>query len=104
MTMFNGTINTMVYTNPQGDLSQAQASTRITINFTAANPTVVLAWGGHIARAVDWGAGNSASGISGSPYHTRLIAIDGSGGNQDQSLSAAAVQAPNPCALMLSTT
>src|SRR5689334_15258324 len=99
MTMYNGTISSMVYTNPQGDLSQAQASSRITINFTAANPTVVLAWGGHIARAVDWGAGNSASGISGSPYHTRLIALDGTGGNQDRSLSAAAVQAPNPCSL-----
>lgn len=99
MTMYNGTITSMVYTNPQGDLSLAQASTRITINFTAANPTVVLAWGGHIARAVDWGTGNSASGISGSPYHTRLISLDGSGGNQDRSLSAAAVVAPGTCAL-----
>ena len=99
MTMYNGTISSMVYTNPQGDLSLAQASTRITINFTAASPTVVLAWGGHIARAVDWGAGNSAAGISGSPYHTRLISLDGSGGNQDRSLSAAAVQPPAECTL-----
>jgi hypothetical protein len=99
MTMYNGTITSMVYTNPQGDLSQATASTRITINFTAASPTVVLAWGGHIARAVDWGTGNSASGISGSPYHTRLISLDGSGGNQDRSLSAAAVVPPAGCAL-----
>ncbi len=99
MTMYNGTINSMVYTNPQGDLSLAQASTSITINFTAANSTVVMAWGGHIARAIDWGSGNSASGISGSPYHTRLLALNGSGGNQDRSLSAAAVEAPPPCAL-----
>lgn len=99
MTMYNGTINSMVYTNPQGDLSAAQASTRITINFTAANSTVVMAWGGHIARAVDWGQGNSASGISGSPYHTRLISLDGSGGNQDRSLSAAAVTPPAGCSL-----
>lgn len=99
MTMYNGTINSMVYTNPQGDLSLAQASTRITINFTAASPTVVLAWGGHIARAVDWGTGNSASGISGSPYHSRLISLDGSGGNQDRSLSAAAVVPPAGCTL-----
>ena len=99
MTMYNGTINSMVYTNPQGDLSMAQASTRITINFTAASSTVVMAWGGHIARAVDWGAGNSAGGISGSPYHTRLISLDGSGGNQDRSLSAAAVQPPPACTL-----
>ena len=99
MTMYNGTINSMVYTNPQGDLSLAQSSTRITINFTASSSTVVMAWGGHIARAVDWGAGNSASGISGSPYHTRLISLDGSGGNQDRSLSAAAVQPPAGCTI-----
>ena len=99
MTMFNGTIDSMIYTNPQGDLSQAAASTRITINFTADSSTVVMAWGGHIARAIDWGAGNSAGGISGSPYHTRLISLNGSGGNQDRSLSAAAVQAPQGCTL-----
>ncbi|HEU4713369.1 MAG TPA: hypothetical protein VFS76_17495 [Pyrinomonadaceae bacterium] len=99
MTMFNGTINSMTYATPQGDLSQAQASTRVSINFTAASSTVVLAWGGHIARAIDWGQGSSASGISGSPYHTRLISLNGSGGNQDRSLSAAAVSAPPPCAL-----
>jgi hypothetical protein len=99
MTMYNGTIDQMIYPTPQGDLSLAQASTRVTINFTATNSTVVLAWGGHIARALDWDAGNSASGISGSPYHTRLISLNGSGGNQDRSLSANAVVAPPPCAL-----
>lgn len=99
MTMYNGEIDTMTYTNPQGDLSQATASTRITIEFTADSSTVVMAWGGHIARAIDWGAGNSAGGISGSPYHTRLISLNGSGGNQDRSLSAAAVQAPQGCTL-----
>jgi hypothetical protein len=99
MTVYNGTINSMVYTNPQGDLSLAQSSTRITVNFTNTNSTVVMSWGGHIARAIDWGTGNSASGISGSPYHTRLISLDGSGGNQDRSLSAAAVQPPAGCGL-----
>ena len=57
-----------------------------------ANP--VLAWGGHIATRQDWGTGNSAVAISGSPYHTRLIDLDGSGGNQDRSLSADAVIFP----------
>ena len=99
MTVYNGSITSMVYGTPQGDLSQAQASTRVTINFNATNSTVVMAWGGHIARAIDWGTGSSASGISGSPYHTRLISLNGSGGNQDRSLSAAAVEAPPPCAL-----
>jgi len=99
MTMYNGTISSMVYANPQGDLSLAQSSTTMTVNFTNTNSTVVMSWGGHIARAADWGAGNSASGISGSPYHTRLISLDGSGGNQDRSLSAAAVQPPAGCSL-----
>jgi hypothetical protein len=99
MTMYNGTIDSMLYTNPQGDLSLAQASTRITIEFTATSSTVVMSWGGHIARALDWGAGNSAGGISGSPYHTRLISLNGSGGNQDRSLSAAAVLGPQGCTL-----
>jgi hypothetical protein len=99
MTVYNGTITSMVYGVPQGDLSQAQASTRVSITFTATNSTVVMAWGGHIARALDWGANQSASGISGSPYHTRLISLNGSGGNQDRSLSAAAVEAPPPCSL-----
>lgn len=99
MTMYNGTISSMVYTNPQGDLSAAQASTTMTVNFTNTNSTVVMSWGGHIARALDWGTGNSASGISGSPYHTRLISLDGSGGNQDRSLAAAAVLPPAGCSL-----
>ena len=49
----------------------------------------------------DWGSGNSAGGISGSPYHTRLISLDGSGGNQDRSLSAAAVAAPQGALLVM---
>ena len=57
-----------------------------------ANP--VLAWGGHISTRADWGQDNSAVAISGSPYHMRLIDLDGSGGNQDRSLSADAVIFP----------
>jgi len=74
---------------PSGDQSR-----RITITFTASVANPVLAWGGHIATRTDWGSGNSAVAISGSPYHTRLIDLDGSGGNQDRSLSAAAVIFP----------
>jgi hypothetical protein len=59
---------------------------------SVANP--VLAWGWHIATRKDWGNGNSAVAISGSPYHTRLLDLDGAGGNQDRSLSAEAVIFP----------
>jgi uncharacterized repeat protein (TIGR01451 family) len=64
----------------------------------------VLAWGGHIATRKDWGNGNSAVAISGSPYHTRLIDLDGSGGNQDRSLSAAAVIFPGFIHIVKNTT
>jgi hypothetical protein len=105
--IYNGVINSITYINNAdgnlGDLTASQSSTRIRIGFTASNATVVLAWGGHIASRNDWGftAGvpNSAGGISGSPYHTRLIAFDGSGGNQDRSLSAGAVSPPAACGI-----
>jgi len=103
MTIYNGTITGLVYLS-EGNLNAAQASTRMQITFNATSPTVVIAWGGHIAAAGDWGAGHSAAGISGSPYHTRLISFDGSGGNQDRSLAAAAVRAPGGCNLSGPTT
>jgi hypothetical protein len=64
---------------------------QISITFTASVANPVLSWSGHVGWVGDWGVGNSAGGISGSPYHMRLIDLDGSGGNQDRSLSADAV-------------
>jgi uncharacterized repeat protein (TIGR01451 family) len=93
-TLYGGTITSVsAYTGgatfPSGDNSR-----RISITFTADRANPVLAWGGHIATRVDWGTGGSAVAISGSPYHTRLISLDGSGGNQDRSLSADSVTFP----------
>ena len=88
--MYGGSISDAVYSSPGGD----DAPRRLTITFTATQSNPVLAWGGHIATRVDWGFGNSAASIAGSPFHTRLIDLDGSGGNQDRSLSAAAVIFP----------
>ncbi len=103
MTMFNGTAITDVHYVVQGDRGAARAETRLAITFTTANSTVVFAWGGHIASQKDWGVKNSASSINGSPYHTRLISLDGRGGNQDRSMAAAAVSAPpTPCAVTTS--
>ena len=75
-------------------------SAAITIEFTATQANPVLAWGGHIAQrrpssdSGGWGDANAAVTIPGSPYHTRLVDLDGSGGNQDRSLSADAVIFP----------
>src|SRR5205823_10563289 len=73
--------NPYFYKNGSGFAGDQSAS--ITINFTAGVANPVLAWGGHIAqRRADgfsggWGDGNAAVNIPGSPYHMRLIDLDG---------------------------
>ncbi len=76
----------------------------IDVAFTAEGPTVVLAWGGHIASVLDWGAGRTfISAGSGSSFHMRLLRIQegppngpvSSTGNQELSLQATAL-APVP--------
>src|SRR6266496_640350 len=69
-------------------LGNSDTTTCMRISFTASQANPVLAWGGHIATRQQWGQSNSAISISGSPYHTRTIDLDGKGGNQDRSLSA----------------
>ncbi len=80
-----------------------QCSAPLAITFTLSSPApaggwnVVLAWAGHIASQGDWGVGNSASAISGSPYHMALDSIVlGTGspitlGSQDRALATSAI-------------
>jgi hypothetical protein len=98
VSIWNGTITNIQYLS-EGDLADGSSSSSARITFTANAPTVIIAWGGHIATSTDWGAGNSAAQISGSPYHTRLLGLDGGGGNQDRSLSANAVIFPPSCTI-----
>ncbi len=94
-TLFGGTITGVsAYAYPGGAGFAGDKTARITITFVASRANPVLAWGGHIATRNDWGLGNSAVAISGSPYHTALNNLDGAGGNQDRSLSADAVIFP----------
>jgi len=88
-TMWNGTITGVSYVTYAGGEER-----QISVTFTANSSDVLLAWGGHVAWQGEWGFGLSAGGISGSPYHMRLISLDGTGGNQDRALSAAAVGIP----------
>jgi uncharacterized repeat protein (TIGR01451 family) len=89
--IYNGTITSVVYGS-----ADATGQRSVIVNFTVTSPTAVIAWGGHIATQIDWGAGNSAGAISGSPYHMRLLELDDVGlGNQDRSLKASVV-APIP--------
>jgi hypothetical protein len=114
VSIFNGDISEVVFMT-EGDPSLAQSETTFRVTFTASSSQVILSWGGHIARQFDWSDGNaangleSASGIPGSPFHTRAKAIEvpnGSGGfnvvsigNQDRALASSAVQPPSACLL-----
>jgi large repetitive protein len=104
-TMWGGTItNVAPVTYPDGAGFAGDKTARFIISFqtvgTITNP--VLAWGGHIATRQNW-PGASAINISGSPYHMRLIDLDGSGGNQDRSLSADAVIFPGSITIIKDT-
>ncbi len=88
-----GTVITAVaYQSVQDPSGSGQCSTGFSVTFTAGGSTVVLAWGGHIASQADWGIGNSASFISGSPYHMFLDELNGaSTGAQDRALATSAI-------------
>jgi Prealbumin-like fold domain len=92
-TMFGGTITGLSAYNLAGTYA-GDSSTSITITFLAATPNPVLAWGAHIATRKDWGSSNSAVSISGSPFHMRVLGLDGTGGQQDRGLSSSAVIFP----------
>ena len=92
------------YVNPTpiGRVASNTIKREIDVSFTAAGDTVVLAWGGHIASVLDWGAGKTfISAASGSSFHMRLVQIKESGGpvystgNRELSLQASAL-APVP--------
>ena len=103
-TLFNGNALSIVNPGSPYTLSGTYAgnsSTSIRVQFTATSSIAVLAWGGHISTRLNWGVGNSAIAINGSPYHMRLTGITCSGagetcnvGNQDHQLSADAVFFP----------
>ncbi|MBI3751864.1 MAG: DUF11 domain-containing protein, partial [Chloroflexi bacterium] len=104
-TLFGGTITGVsAYTYPNGSGFAGDKSADIAITFTTAVANPVLAWGGHISDRHDWGADNSAVAIPGSPYHMRLIDLDGAGGNQDRSLSADAVIFPGSITIIKDAT
>src|SRR4030095_3087321 len=67
-TLYGGTITSVsAYSYPNGTGFTGDKSAQIAITFTASVANPVLAWGGHIAARADWGTGNSAISISGSP-------------------------------------
>ena len=104
-TLFGGSITGLdAYTYSGAYTGDSSTSIRINFSVASADTTVVLAWGGHIATRVNWGIANSAISIPGSPYHTRLSTSSIGGGNQDRSLSAAAVVFPGKITIVKQAT
>ena len=105
MAIWNATLNSIQYVGGV-DISPSTVSVAMEIVFTKANNAnnVVLAWGGHIASLLDWGVGNSASSIPGSPYHMYVETVvktsDGDvicNGNMDCQIAADAVTPVPTC-------
>jgi hypothetical protein len=69
----------------------------IDVSFTADGGTVVLAWGGHLASNLDWGAGNTfVTSRSGAPFHMRLVPTSSiQAGSQERSIHGDVI-APAP--------
>jgi hypothetical protein len=104
-TLYGGTITAVsAYSYPDGAGFAGDKSARISITFTASVANPVLAWAGHIAERKDWGNDGAAVSIPGSSYHMRLIDLDGSGGNQDRSLSTDAVIYPGSITIIKNAT
>ena len=81
--------------------------TTVEVAFTVAGSggDVVIAWGGHIASSTDWGSGNAASSISGSPYHMELVAVDGASiGRRDRQIQIATTTTTTTTAPSTTTT
>ena len=106
MTIYNGTITNVAYTDINGVPSTVNwnnpgtnQALKFTITFTASAANVVIAWGGHISSGQDWGD-HSAAGIPGSPYHMRQKDWTlGNLGNTDRALAAAAVIPVGACVI-----
>lgn len=89
-TMSGGTLTAASGVFPSAYAGDTVASMSVT--FTATNATSVLWFGAHVASQLDWGNGNGAGSVSGSPYHVSVKSLNGASlGNQDNQMSAGAV-------------
>jgi hypothetical protein len=108
MGIWNATINSINYVGNVNTAGQTE-SVYVEVVFTKANNmnAVLLAWGGHIASIADWGLGNSASAIPGSPYHMYVDYISTTGttpniicsGNMDCQTASASIVVPPTCSI-----
>ncbi len=105
-----GTDGPLTVTYPSQNVGSSDCVTTVRVAWTGTKAgfggTIVIAYAAHIAKQADWGTGNSAISISGSPYHSSLVARNTGGetkviGNQDAKLAASAVIVPQNATLTL---
>ena len=93
-TIWGGTITNVsayLYEGPADYSGTTKAGLTLTIVAdNDAATSLVIAWSGHISSRIDWGIGNTAIDVEGSPYHMRIVGT----GNQDRSMSVAGVIFP----------
>lgn len=89
ITMWNATITNVSAPALVSGSYAGDSTTAITITFdvAAGQTSAVLAFGAHVGSRLDWGVGNSAVAVNGSPYHLNLAG--GGGGTVQMSASAA---------------
>jgi len=87
-TMFGATPTSVSYGSAVGTRN-GRSSATISVTFTAFTSNPVLAWSGHLASPLDWGAGLGASNVSGT-LQMRLYSFNGKNKSQTQSLSGVA--------------
>ena len=91
-TMWGGALSGIPSYSYTGSVA-GDSSTAILVTFTATSSTTVLAFGAHVASEADWGPGNGAFSISGSPYHVSTTNAGSlTGGGEAQILSECADQ------------
>jgi len=99
-----GTSGNLTVSYISQNVGSSDCTTRIRVAWTGTKigfgGKIVIAYAAHIAKQADWGTGNSAINISGSPYHSSLVERSTGGdvkgiGNQDAKLSASAIVIPN---------
>lgn len=76
-------------------VSTSSCADKTTDNKGVTTCPVLIAWGAHVSSQADWGPGSSAVNISGSPYHVKVVELDGkSVGSRDNQMAASAVVIP----------
>jgi len=66
------------------------------VSIQADATTVYMLWGGHLASALDWGAGLGASSIGGAPFHQGLNCPGGGICSDDRSIQGSAIGPATP--------